>query len=94
MPILKTVAVQARATWKLDGLCEDFRNSFVQLVRGLGFEPRSLLRRRIYCPIFLLLAIFDQDTIFVRSGAFTNSANPLIYLETWKILLTFAILSV
>ena len=82
MLTLKTGPVQARGPWKLDELCEDFHDSFGLLVRGLGLEPRSLLRRRIYCPIFLLLAVFDQDTIFVRSGAFTNSANPLIYLET------------
>ena len=56
--------------------------NFLPLVRGLGLEPRSLNRRRIYCPINLLLMFFDQDTAFVRSGAFTNSANPRIYLET------------
>ena len=30
--------------------------NLVLLVRDLGLEPRSQLRRRIYCPFFLLLA--------------------------------------
>ena len=42
MPTLKTGTVQAPLPWKLDRLCEDFRNSFVQLVSRLGLEPRSL----------------------------------------------------
>ena len=67
--------------WKLDRLCKDFCNSFVLLVRGLGLEPRSLRRRRIYCPIYLLLAFFDQDTVL--SGPVRLPIPPThSYLET------------
>ena len=84
---MKTVAVQARATWRLNTSREDFRFSLVllverekynsltsslrglddflsPLVRDLGLEPRSQLRRRIYCPFFLAVSVFRTKTHF------------------------------
>ena len=84
MLTLKTGPVQARGPWKLDELCEDFHDSFGLLVRGLGLEPRSLLRRRIYCPIFLLLAVFDQDTIFCPVRCVYQFRQPTHIFRTLK----------
>ena len=114
--IVKTVAVQARATWRLNTSRKDFCFSLVQLVerekcnsltsslrglddflsplvRDLGLEPRSQLRRRIYCPFLLLLAFLEPKHIFVRFRCVYHSANPLIFVNLIS-LLTFAILPI
>ena len=63
------------------------------LVRDLGLEPRSQLRRRIYCPFLLLLAFLEPKHIFVRFRCVYHSANPLIFINLIS-LLTFVILSI
>ena len=63
------------------------------LVRDLGLEPRSQLRRRIYCPFLLLLAFLEPKHIFVRFRCVYHSANPLIFINLIS-LLSFVILSI
>ena len=63
------------------------------LVRDLGLEPRSQLRRRIYCPLILAVSVFRTKTHFVRFRCVYHSANPLIFINLIS-LLTFVILSI